>query len=250
MAPNPQQELIGDIGHDLRKLAEIISNFQLSTSGDREVYRASGDLQRRVGGTDVLSIQLANIDLQIDDKQRFKPAGVELEGRLVADVVLQQDLDLAANGAALDSIRENKVTFTIGGTSVHRGTTNQVIAAWHFDRHSYNQATNACHPTYHWQFGGWGLKEVSDSIEGVLVMDTPRLFAPPMDAVLAIDFLLSHFNGPAWQGIRSQTPGYLDIVRRSQNRLWKPFFTELAAQIASSGTSPSNHFGRLLPNIV
>lgn len=251
MSVNPKKELIDEIGHDLRILGELISNHQLSVAGDRIVHSASGDLWQSVGGVDVLNIELANIELKIHSEQRFKPAGVELDDHLVANIILQQDLELASAGASLDSILQNAVSFEIKGEVTRGRTKREVISAWHFDRHSHESApSSTCHPTYHWQFGGWGLKEISDQIDGVLIMDTPRLFAPPLDAVLAVDFLLAHFNGPRWQTVRTQEPRYAEIVRRSQARLWKPYFNELTAHIDNVGSSTSNHFGKLLPNII
>lgn len=251
MPINLKKQLIDEIGSDLRQLAEIISDFQLSVRADREIYRASGDLRRNDRGDDVLSIQLVNIELRIHNQQKLKPAGVELDDSLVADIILRQNLDLASTGATLDSILHNSVTFKIKGIPNRDETIPKLISAWHFDYHSYgSDHASACHPMFHWQFGGWGLKDVSDDISGVLVMDTPRLFAPPLDAVLAVDFLLSHFNGPAWQRVRSQEPRYSRMVRRSQARLWKPFFDELSDHIVNGGDSTSKHFGKLLPNIL
>lgn len=251
MPVNPEKQLADEIGRDLRVLGQIISSYQLSINGNRALETASYRLRQQAKGTEILSIQLADFDLRIGGKQRFKPPDFELEERLLTDILLEQDLALAVADRSIDSILRNAVTLKIKGISDHRQRRRVVVSAWHFDQHSYGSTqTTACHPTYHWQFGGWGLKEVSDSIGGVLVMDTPRLFAPPLDAVLAVDFLLSHFNGPGWQAIRTQDPRYTEIVRRSQSRLWKPYFDELAEHISSAGSSPSNHFGKLLPNII
>lgn len=251
MPRDPKQELCDEVGRDLRVLAVILSGRQLSPVGHRELETASYTLRRMRTKTDVLVAELTNIDLQIHRKQRFKPSRVRLQDRLIADIIFEQDLNLACDGDVIESIRKNSVQFTIKAATTAKSTSRELISAWHFDRHAYAPAASgACHPTYHWQFGGWGLKDVSDAIQGVLVTDAPRLFAPPMDPVLAVDFLLSHFNGPEWNDVRNNDPRYNSIVRNSQARLWKPYFGAIRNHFdiaAVGGNSPHVH---LLPNMI
>ena len=251
MARDPKQELCDEVGHDLRVLAEILSRRQLSPVGYRALENASYALRQNRTGTEVLRAELTDIDLYIGGSIRFKPSSVQLDRRLIVDIIFEQSLDMACNGDVLGSIRNNSVNFTLKAEKVGARTRKQLISAWHFDLHKYGAApVGACHPKYHWQFGGWGLKEVSDDISGVLVTDAPRLFAPPMDPVLALDFLLSHFNGPEWNYVRNNEPRYKSVVQNSQARLWKPYFDaikDLFDISARGGDSPHVH---LLPNMI
>lgn len=251
MPRDAKRELTDAVSHDLRVLAQILSGRNLSPNGYREIEKSAYSLRRNRAGVDMLIVELAGIDLQIDSSLRFKPPSIELESRLFVDITFEQDLDVACCGDALGSISKNVVAFSLKAAKVGARTKREYISAWHFDRHAYGQTeTNACHPKYHWQFGGWGLKEISDAIEGVLVTDAPRLFAPPMDPILAVDFLLSHFNGTEWNYVRKHEPRYNSVVRNSQARLWKPYFDAIKDHFdiaAAGGNSPHIH---LLPNMI
>lgn len=85
-----------------------------------------------------------------------------------------------------------------------------------------------CHPRYHIQFGGRRLRAaVSEGNYGGLFFgEAPRVAMPPLDAVLAIDFAISNFNGPALRRLREK-PEYLRAVARSQAELWTPYVTAL-----------------------
>lgn len=251
MTLKAKHELIKSVGHDLRILAEILSARQLSPTGYREIVKSSYSLLQGSTGIDMLFVGLTDFDLKIDNNLRFKPPSIELEDRLLVDITFEQDLDVACTGDVLASISKNVVSFSLKAAKLGARSKREYKSSWHFDQHDYGQTkTNACHPHYHWQFGGWGLKEVSDVIEGVLVTDAPRLFAPPMDPVLAIDFLLSHFNGTEWNYVRMNEPRYNLVVRNSQTRLWKPYFNAIKDHfdIAPVGGT-SSHF-HLLPNMI
>lgn len=110
-------------------------------------------------------------------------------------------------------------------SSVQKG----YICAWHFDRHigcAEDNVTEA-HPLYHFQHGGKALSGLEDVFGLSLMLPAPRLPFPPMDAILAIDFVLSNFAGDAWGRLRNDT-AYLRLLRSAQHRFWKPYMVRLA----------------------
>ena len=252
MPHDPKKVLCDAVGRDLRILSEILDNHILTKAGSRQLMTASFGLHQSRQNREVLLLELSDVDIWIDRRQRFKPSSVALEDRLLADIIFEQDLERACNGQEIDSINRNSIQLKLRATATARTSTRELVSAWHFDRHNYpGTQSNACHPTYHWQFGGWGLKNLSEDIRGVLVTDSPRLFAPPMDLVLAIDFLISHYNGPEWNRIRMSEPRYIDAVKNSQERIWKPYFSAINKFLASSKLSnPSRAKLDLLPNLV
>lgn len=108
------------------------------------------------------------------------------------------------------------------------------LQAWHFDRHSDEDGIpKLAHPRYHFSFGGKRLENHLDEfgsqhIDGILLLDSPRLAHPPFDGVLAIDFVLSNFAGAQWQTLRA-LPEYRRIVTNAQERLWLPYVQALHA---------------------
>ena len=103
------------------------------------------------------------------------------------------------------------------------------ICAWHFDRHIGKDGDNVteAHPLYHFQHGGKALAGLDDIFGMSLMLPAPRLPFPPMDAILAIDFVLSNFSGDAWNRLRNDT-AYLRLLRSAQLRFWKPYMVRLA----------------------
>jgi hypothetical protein len=97
-----------------------------------------------------------------------------------------------------------------------------VKAAWHFDRH-IGQQTEAgdIHPLYHVQYGGRQMKQAE--LGETLLCDAPRLLYPPMDAVLAVDFVTSNFAHEGWLALR-RDPAYIRLVSASYRDFWRPWF--------------------------
>ncbi len=99
---------------------------------------------------------------------------------------------------------------------------------WHFDRHIGSvSAAAAAHPIYHWQCGGSGARSFAREIGSadllpVLLIDSPRIAHPPLDAVLAVDFVLSNFVSSQWRTMRQLTK-YRSILARSQRHFWRPY---------------------------
>ena len=184
---------------------------------------ASYGLRQTRHNREVLLLELSDVDIRIDPKQRFKPSSVSLEDPLLADIVFEQDLERAYNGQEIVSINRNSVQLKLKAAATARTSTRELVSAWHFDRHNYpGMQSNSCHPTYHWQFGGWGLRNLSEDIRGVLVTDSPRLFAPPMDLVLASTSLfltIMDLNGTVSARV---SPGILMQSRTPKSEFGSP----------------------------
>jgi hypothetical protein len=125
-----------------------------------------------------------------------------------------------------------------------------LLCAWHLDRHltaEEGEATPALglvkdeasvgdseiHPLYHIHFGGHRLTgpidDESADLGDILLLEPPRLPHPPMDAVLAVDFILSNFY-PANRQTLLADNAYIGLVKGAQARYWKPY-----AQVCAAG---------------
>lgn len=102
----------------------------------------------------------------------------------------------------------------------------QYSCAWHLDKNIGNTQTeskNFVHPMYHFQFGG---RSQPENLGDLLFIEPPRLVHPPMDAVLAIDFVLSNYFPLTWQRVRQESK-YMSIIRTAQHYFWKPYLLQL-----------------------
>lgn len=105
------------------------------------------------------------------------------------------------------------------------------VCCWHFDRHvgdDDGQQDCEAHPLYHFQHGGHAMKDHAELLGRSLLLPSPRLPFPPMDAVLAFDFILSNFAGACWFSFRDD-PVYGRLLRDAQKRHWKPYLEKLAS---------------------
>jgi hypothetical protein len=114
------------------------------------------------------------------------------------------------------------------------GEIDDLYSCWHLDMHIEKKGDNDAkysHPMYHFAFGGNKMEEKGDGFFGnSVILPSPRLMYPPMDAVLAIDFILQNYYDKATIKNLLLDPIYTEIVASSQKRLWKPFFASLYSQ--------------------
>jgi hypothetical protein len=119
-----------------------------------------------------------------------------------------------------------------------------VRSSWHLDIDNASES-DYFHPRFHLTYGGLRMK--STKLGDVLLLPTPRISYPPMDAVLGIDFVLSNFvKKDVYTKIRANNQ-YKEAVKYSQERLWKPYMLSLAnhwckcSNINSNGLSKEYH---------
>lgn len=124
--------------------------------------------------------------------------------------------------------------------------------AWHFEKHPDRKADNTPedtpefhHPLYHLHFGGYEVTDEEEEFEygNILIIEAPRIMHPPMDIVLAIDFVLNNFYSyHSCQPFIDLTtePDYIRIVNNARERFWKPFAFGFASNFATN-----HHFGTI-----
>jgi hypothetical protein len=101
----------------------------------------------------------------------------------------------------------------------------ELTCSWHLDKHKRDKGDKPsalAHPEYHFQHGGrkvWALNDYGLN----LLLETPRLPHPPMDAILAVDFVLSNYVGKKWAILHSENSAYRDLVKSAQDRCWTPY---------------------------
>lgn len=163
--------------------------------------------------------------------QNILPPGVsELAVRL--NIELRGWID-GANDACLieDPFKSLSVGFVAEAKSVADDT---LLFAWHLDRHIVDvqakskklkpeePAEGAIHPFYHFQFGGHAMAVQGNAYGNAMFLSAPRIPHPPLELVLATDFLLSNFKPKGWAKVRADGE-YLNLLDPIQNRLWSHY---------------------------
>lgn len=141
-------------------------------------------------------------------------------------------------------------------TNLPGGEPDSIFCAWHLDSHPPKEKENRgskqeektkkqkeekkqeekpkkdrefAHPRYHWQYGGkevWGNDKAFFGSH--LLLESPRLPHPPLDVVLAVDFVFAHYYGEQWRKLRKDTE-YQRIVKEAQEMYWRPYFATIYA---------------------
>lgn len=248
MSKSERRKLANRLCSDLAEFGGVLARRSVSPIGSRSLFYAPS---QTTSGGDSLRVTVPNLDLLINPKTKHLPSSLQLEDRLYVDIIFELDLGAAVSGRIVDGVIENSVNYTIKGFTAKKSPGAEVVTAWHFDLHQFSAGpTDSCHPRFHWQFGGRELKAFTKQISGILVTEPPRLFSPPLDPILAIDFLLSQFNGPAWNSLKREERSYLQIVRNSQELFWKPYVDTLGNHLSEAASGKNLPDLDLLPNLV
>ena len=159
----------------------------------------------------------------------------------IASNVIEQDV-------IVNPLTALAVDIEVDGCRLNMGTgeVDDLYSCWHLDMHIEQDGDGVpkySHPMYHFAFGGNRMEGRGEGFFGNgVILPSPRLMYPPMDAVLAIDFILqNYYQRETLQGILSD-PIYKEIVSNSQHLLWKPFFTSLYANWDNLGHNFAPNF--------
>lgn len=232
------------ITNDLLSLSQVLEKHSAAVVRNAYVLRSSADQCSRETSNAEWNYQVAGLQFRVRTPQNVLPA--QCGEWLLVDI----DLDV---GGVLDDALDDCFTSLVLNVSIQTEN-HKSICSWHFDRHITGggegemDEPEEAHPLYHFQHGGHAMKGIANDLGKVLLLPAPRLPFPPMDAVLAIDFLLSNFAGKCWKELRNEHI-YLRLLREAQRRHWKPYLERLASWW---GQVPKNELEitSLLPHLV
>jgi len=136
---------------------------------------------------------------------------------------------------------------------VEIGDFDNIVAkcSWHFDRHQEGNLPEFHHPLYHTHFGGKEINKGQLNYGNVLILESPRLLHPPMDIILAVDFVMGNYysrhNCEPYKALLDE-PLYHKLVENSRKRFWQPFFLALASNFTPNKSGNLQHFSSLIVN--
>jgi hypothetical protein len=198
--------------------------------------------------------ELTDLRLVLPAQRHFRPRKAETEG-LAANlcVTVEEFVPNSADevGRTFALARRVSVDFYFDTViTLADGELHALRSAWHLDTHVHGKSRDV-HPRFHFQFGGDRLDEFDEAIRAILVPEAPRIAFVPMDAVLAVDFVLSHYFGVLWQELRDTEPRYQRLIRTATGRYWAEYFGRLASFFSDPDGVESDHPAlRLLPNLM
>jgi len=103
-------------------------------------------------------------------------------------------------------------------------------SSWHLDKHDPSRSTTTSHPLYHYEYGGSEITKNADFNFGdFFLIDAPRIMHPPMDIVLAIDFILKHYYKESDHKQLTENKLYKRYLQNARIRVWRPYSILLAS---------------------
>lgn len=105
------------------------------------------------------------------------------------------------------------------------------FASWHLDKHIEKDGdgnNKFYHPQYHLTFGGSKMEKFRDNCGDALILPTPRIAHPPMDAILGIDFIIQNYVQIDYHKKMTRDPDYKRLLKKSQKRLWRPYYAAIS----------------------
>ncbi len=205
-------------------------------------------------GREYWGYEITDLRIALEPQRHCRPRAATMDnvsGLLTVKVEEYVPADMNAVGSGFPLLRKLDTDFHYDAQLLVAGDPHVIRAAWHLDTHLYTDTnSDSVHPRFHFQVGGERLDDMDHLIRGVFVPETPRMPVAPLDGVLAIDFVLSHYCGSAWGVLRDMDATYKQLRKAPMQRYWGPYFRILSDGIAALDEAPDGGAANvLIPNI-
>lgn len=205
----------GNVLSDLNSLAKILQQEKICSD-----IRPINEVVGKLGKSDKLSYNLQKLIFNIVDVPRNTvPSDIKSLSIVLSVEISENHND---EDQVINPIIDN-YNFSIEISGFSKG--EKVISNWHLDFDS-DEGNEYLHPDFHLTFGGNIMKDIN--LGQVLLLPSPRLAHPPMDAILGVDFIIRNFIKKEKSRKLTNNPLYRKAIRNSQKRLWKPYMLATA----------------------
>lgn len=205
------------LSSELNGLAKVVSSTGGRINGSRQIDAAVASILS--DKRDVWMYHIEKLVFQAEQKSIAIPVAGKLK-------TIALGIDVRGELTEQLPMRHMQINIELEGVS-ERGDVS-VHFAWHFDRHADggNPAIGA-HPKFHAQHAGQRVESLNRDWGAALFCDAPRLVHPPLDAVLAIDFVAGNYCPNLWSDLR-RDPTFTGLLRTSIHRYWRPYANTIA----------------------
>ena len=223
----------GTIGPGLNYLARALKTEKLCINVD-PLNKAVGELSTRKDSVGYWGYNLQKLEFNIKDVPRDTMPNNVKSLKIVLNVEIHEKASSEkeiVNPIIIDKTKGSSKAYSFSIEISGMSDGKKVLSHWHLDFDSAD-ANEYIHPDFHLTFGGKAMKEGSDdendAFGKVLILPSPRLSHPPMDAILGIDFILRNFVKKEVAAKLTSDPQYRSAIKASQNRLWRPYILATA----------------------
>ena len=253
----PKENEINSILNDLKSLAKLLDKYKFKENGRIELTRLEeviSDVESKLGAKNRKKMVFATKNEGIafhtlTTGMNANPA----TNKQKLDLYLEISYEYNSDGVAVEEmIKQYNLNLHING--VQKNNPSNHDFGWHLDgfeemKHDVNRKKKSkknnklqfIHPYYHFHAGG---KAIAGKGPGsLMLLSSPRLPHPPMDIVLAVNFVICHFYSThevrfsEEMGIFTDDD-YKQLVNRSAMRIYKPYYEEIKDHIINSKYVP------------
>lgn len=223
----------GAIGSGLNYLAQTLKKEKLCLN-TKPLDDAANELRTRKDTNGCWGYNLQKLEFYIKEVPRDTMPNNVKSLSIILNVEIHEKASSGkeiVNPIIIDKTKgaNKEYSFSIEISGMSEG--KKVLSHWHLDFDS-EDANEYLHPDFHLTFGGKAMKEELDDENNafgkVLILPSPRLSHPPMDAILGIDFILRNFVKKEIAARLTNNSQYKNAIKASQNRLWRPYILAVA----------------------
>lgn len=166
-------------------------------------------------------------------------------GNQKLDLYLKLSYEFDSEGAEVEeTIKNYTLSLHIKGVQKNNHHSKHDFG-WHQDGIVINKKMKKkfhfIHPYYHFHAGGNAIKGKGPG--SLMLLDSPRLPHPPMDIVLAVNFVLCHFFNSQEKKFSDEMEifndeDYKQIVIRSAKRFYTRYYKEITDNLTHSKFAP------------
>lgn len=205
-------------------------------------------------GREYWGYRIDGLRLHLEPQEHCRPRAADVKNLIgVLSVDVQEYVPETADtvGSSFAHLRVLEASFRCDADAIFDDDIHSLRSTWHVDTHLHAGTPSASvHPRFHFQVGGEELDGVDAVIRGALMLEAPRPAVAPLDGVLAIDFVLSHYCGGVWDKLRTLETSYDRIRAPSMARYWSPYFRLIADALESEDqVAHDSAAGLLIPNL-
>jgi hypothetical protein len=220
-----------EIMSDLRSLSHFLGNWGKNVRNPRMLNNltVADKSKTSIGYTIDLSEPL--IFINIDIERHVLPTGLDklaAEDKEVEVKLIINCQEVNCDTDFFDPIEELGVAIMIEITYNDGSGVKEVSCCWHLDKGDAQGALYS-HPIYHMNFGGNHMVKQGDVFGKLLLLPSPRIIHPPMDIVLACDFIVRNFYTIERHKSLTENPGYKQLIANASERYWKNYSYALAS---------------------
>lgn len=243
---------INSMLQDLKSLAQLLEKYSFKEHGTIEITRLQElitDLERKLIGKKRTKILFAT-----------KNEGIVFHtlttGMNANPAMENQKLDLYLNMAfeyhseEVDIDRKMKhYTLNLHIKGVQKNSTSKHDFGWHqdgfeemrLDTDGKKKKLQFIHPYYHFHAGGNAIAGKGPG--SLMILSSPRLPHPPMDIVLAVNFVICQFYSTQETRFADEMgifedDDYKQLIERAAVRLYKPYYEEIQRNLIKSKFAP------------